>query len=696
MRSLFLRALAGTLLAAVCALPASAQTTPPRQALPLNFAAEEDPGRPKTIHGFDRNAMDTSVSPCQNFFQYACGSWLKENPIPADQSAWGRFNELFENNRLILRNILEKAREAAPTASKEMRQVGDYYAACMDEDGANAAGLKPVEPYLQRVAALSDKGAFPQLVADLHLSGVNVLFGFGSGQDFQDASDVIAVADQGGLGLPDRDYYLQDNPRFTRIRGEYEKHIARMFTLAGATEAEAAQAAQTVMALETALAQASLDRVSRRDTRNLDHRMTVDAAAALMPQFDLKAYMKAVAAPAVADINLYVPDFFKAMSSLVEARPLADWKTYFRWHILRSNAPLLSAPLVDENFAFFGRVLQGRKEQSARWKRCVQATDGALGEALGKAYVEETYGADGAARMAEMVNNLTGALRENIQQLDWMTPATRKQALAKLSTIANKVGHPTKWKDYSEVAISRKDAVANKAAVARFDWKRDLEKIGQPVDKDEWFMTPPTVNAYYDPQNNNINFPAGILQPPFFDKSVDDAVNYGAIGAVIGHELTHGFDDQGRRFDAQGNLKDWWTEQDAKAFEERAECFVQQYGSYKAIDEVGLNGQLTLGENVADNGGLRIAFLALMRSLKDQDKQQIHGFSPAQRFFLGWGQVWCNAYTPETARLRAQTDPHSPGNHRVNGVVSNMPEFAEAFGCKVGDPMVRENACRVW
>ncbi len=691
MRYLPIHAVACALFATVFALPASSQ------GLPLNFAAQEDPGRPKTIQGFDQKAMDPSVSPCQNFFQYACGTWLKENPVPADQPAWGRFNELFENNRLILRNILEKAREATPTASREMRQVGDYYAACMDEDGANAAGLKPIEPYLGRAASLRDKSEFAKFVAELHLSGVNVLFGFGSGQDFQNAADVIAVADQGGLGLPDRDYYLQDNPRFTRIRGEYQAHIARMFALAGASDADAKRDADTVIALETALAEGSLDRVSRRDTRNLDNRMKVSEAAALMPAFDFPAYMKAALTPDVSDINIYVPNFFKALSNQIEARPVDDWKTYFRWHILRSNAPLLSAALAEENFAFYGRVLQGRKEQPARWKRCVQSTDGALGEALGKAYVEETYGKDGAARMAAMVNNLTEALRENIEQLDWMTPATRRQALTKLSTVANKVGHPTKWKDYGEVSISRKDAVANRSAIARFDWKRDLDKIGKPVDKDEWFMTPPTVNAYYDPQNNNINFPAGILQPPFFDKSADDAVNYGAIGAVIGHELTHGFDDQGRRFDADGNLKDWWTEEDAKAFEKRAECFVQQYGNYKAIDEVGLNGQLTLGENVADNGGLRIAFLALLRSMTEEGKKKvIDGFSPAQRFFVGWGQVWCNAYTPETARLRAQTDPHSPGNHRVNGVVSNMPEFAEAFGCKPGDPMVRENACRVW
>jgi putative endopeptidase len=684
-------ALAGILLAGFLGTPVAAQQ------LPLNFAAAQDPEGPKTIHGFDRTAMDTSVSACQNFFQYACGSWLKANPIPADQSAWGRFNELFENNRLILRGILEKAREASPGAPEEYRKVGDYYAACMDEDGANAAGLKPINGMLSRVSSLSNKSDLAKLVADLHLNGVNVLFGFGSGQDFQNAADVIAVADQGGLGLPDRDFYLEDNARFQRIREAYREHVVKMFTLAGDSEADAARNADVVIALEKSLAEASLDRVSRRDTRNLDHRMPIAEAAKLMPHFDFPTYLREVKTPKVDDINVFVPKFFESLSKEIETRDLTEWKTYFRWHILRATAPMLTDALAQENFAFYGKVLQGRKEMPARWKRCVQATDAALGEALGKAYVEQTYGKDGAARMAEMVRNLTEALREDIEQLDWMTPATRQQALKKLSTIANKVGHPTKWRDYSSVTISRKDPVANFTAVSKFDFARDLAKIGKPVDKEEWFMTPPTVNAYYDPQNNNINFPAGILQPPFFDKTVDDAVNYGAIGAVIGHELTHGFDDQGRRFDADGNLKDWWTEEDAKAFEARAECIVQQYGNYKAIDDVGLNGLLTLGENVADNGGLRIAYLALLRSLSPDEKTRvIDGFSPAQRFFLGWGQVWCNAYTPETARLRAQTDPHSPGNYRVNGVVSNMPEFAEAFGCKPGDPMVRENACRVW
>lgn len=667
------------------------------QVLPLNFATSEDPTKPKVIHGFDRNAMDTSVKPCDNFFQYACGTWLKQNPIPADQSAWSRFNELFENNRLVLRNILEKAREAPPTASAEVRKVGDYYAACMNEDRANELGAQPLEPLIAEVAGVTDKSAFSSLVGRMQRRGFGMMFNFGSGQDFQNASEQIAVMDQGGLGLPDRDYYLKDDERFQKIRAAYREHVKKMFALAGDSEETAARHAEAVMAIEKSLAEVSMDRVARRDTRNLDHRMPIAAAAKLMPNFDFTAYLAAAGAPAKGDVNVYVPAFFEGLNTQIAGVDLDDWKTYFRWHILHSAADMLSDAFVNESFDFYGKTLQGRKELPERWKRCVAATDGALGEALGKIYVEETYGKEGGARMAEMVKNLELALRQDIENLPWMTTATKKQALAKLDTMANKVGHPIKWRDYSSVKIDRQDRLGNQMHADRFQWDRDIAKIGAPVDKEEWFMTPPTVNAYYDPQNNNINFPAGILQPPFFDKSVDDAVNYGAIGAVIGHELTHGFDDQGRRFDAQGNLKDWWTDEDAKAFEARAKCFVDEYAGFRAVDDVHLNGELTLGENVADNGGVRIALMALKRAMsKDELAKKVDGFTAEQRFFLGFAQVWCGEYTPETARLRAQTDPHSPGVYRANGTVSNMPEFAEAFGCKAGDAMVRENACRVW
>lgn len=667
------------------------------QVLPLNFATSEDPTKPKVIHSFDLNAMDRSVNPCNNFYQYACATWIKKNPIPADQSSWSRFNELFENNRLLLRNILEKAREAPPTASAEVRQVGDYYAACMNEDRANTLGAQPLKPLMAEVAGLADKKEFAALVGRMQRRGFGMLFQFGAGQDFQVASQQIAVIDQGGLGLPDRDYYLKDEERFQKIRAAYPEHVRKMFALAGDSEQAATRNAEAVMAIEKALAEGSMDRVARRDTRNLDHRMPIAQAAKLIPNFDFMAYLAAAQAPKNGDINVYVPAFLETLDKEIASTGLEDWKTYFRWHILHGAASMLSNDFVNENFDFYGKTLQGSKELPERWKRCVSATDSSLGEALGKIYVEETYGKEGDARMAEMVKNLELALREDIENLPWMTPVTKKQALGKLDTMANKVGHPTKWKDYSSVKIDRQDRVGNQMQADRYQWDHDIAKIGAPVDKEEWFMTPPTVNAYYDPQNNNINFPAGILQPPFFDKAVDDAVNYGAIGAVIGHELTHGFDDQGRRFDALGNLKDWWTEEDAKAFEARAKCFVDQYAGFRAVDDVHLNGELTLGENVADNGGVRIALMALKRGMsKDELAKKVDGFSAEQRFFLGFAQVWCGEYTPEAARLRAQTDPHSPGAYRTNGTVSNMPEFAEAFGCKTGDAMVRENACRVW
>lgn len=667
------------------------------QVLPLNFATSEDPTKPKIIHGFDRSAIDATAKPCNDFFQYACGSWVKQNPIPADQSSWGRFNELAENNRLILRGILQKAQEAPPSAPAETRKIGDYYAACMDEARANSLGSKPLDPLMAQVAEVSDKKAFAALVGGMQRRGFPMMFSFGSGQDFQDASEQIAVIDQGGLGLPDRDYYLKDEERFQKIRTAYVAHLQKMFELAGDTADAAANHAAAVMGIEKALAEASMDRVARRDTRNLDHRMPITEAAKLFPNFDLAAYLSAAGAPPSGDINVYVPAFLKGLNQQIEETSLDNWKTYFRWHVLNAAASMLSDAFVNEDFDFYGKTLQGRKELPERWKRCVSATDGALGDALGKVFVEDTYGKQGEARMSAMVKNLELALRADIESVPWMTPATRKQALIKLDAITNKIGHPKKWKDYSSVTITRQDRLANQMNADRYQWDRDMAKIGAPVDKGEWFMTPPTVNAYYDPQNNNINFPAGILQPPFFDKSVDDAVNYGAIGAVIGHELTHGFDDEGRRFDAEGNLKDWWSEADAKAFEERTKCFVEEYGGFRAIDDVHLNGELTLGENVADNGGLRLALMALDRAMsKRQLSRKIDGFTGPQRFFLGFAQIWCGEYTPEAARLRAQTDPHSPGKYRVNGTVSNMPEFAEAFGCKAGDAMVRAQACRVW
>jgi putative endopeptidase len=646
--------------------------------------------------GFDIGALDRSANPCDDFYQYACGTWMKKNPIPPDQAIWGRLSELAERNREILRQILEKAAVENSKRDATEQKIGDFYASCMDEKGIDAKGFAPIEPELKRIAALADRKALVDEIVRLHQWGVNALFNFGSGQDFKDSSQVIAQADQGGLGLPDRDYYFKEDPKSVELRKQYVAHVGKMFELLGIPATEAAAKARTVMDVETGLAKGSLDVVSRRDPAKIYHKMSAQELAGLSPAFSWPRYFAEVGAPPIHSLNVAVPDFFKQMQTLIESRPLDDWKTYLTWHLVHSAAPLLPAPFVNANFEFYGRTLTGAKELRPRWKRCVTYTDGDLGEALGREFVERTFGAQGKERTLKMVQALEQALGNDIRQLDWMTPETRQKALDKLHAITNKIGYPDKWRDYSSVAIVRGDALGNDQRATEFEFKRQLNKIGKPVDRTEWEMTPPTVNAYYDPLMNNINFPAGILQPPFFDNRMDDAVNFGAIGAVIGHELTHGFDDEGRQFDANGNLRDWWTPQDATEFKKRAACFVNEYSGFTAVDDVKLNGELTLGENTADNGGLRIAYMALMSVLAAHPEQNIDGFSPAQRLFLSWGQVWCQNATPEALRLQASVNPHSPGRERVNGVVQNMPEFEKAFSCKAGQPMVRQPVCRVW
>lgn len=643
--------------------------------------------------GFDVNALDRSVSPCDNFYQFACGTWLKNNPVPADQSNWGRFNELHERNQRILRDILETSSAKQARSSVEQK-IGDYYSACMDEKGIAGKGTAALKPFLDRINALKDKDALTAELVKLHMSGVGVMFSVSSGQDLKNAEEVIANVDQGGLGLPERDYYFKTDPKSVETRTKYVAHIQRMFELLGFKDAAAR--AKTVMDIETALAKGHLDVTSRRDPHKLYHRMPVKELASLTPSIDWKSYLPAVGPP-VQSINVAVPEFFKTLESQIKNVSLDDWKTYLTWHVIHAAAPLLPEAFVNENFEFYGRILTGAKELRPRWKRCVQYTDGDLGEALGQKYVELTFGQQGKERMLRMVKALEVALERDINQLNWMTPTTKKRATEKLHAIANKIGFPEKWRDYSGLEVKPGDAIGNSFRANTFEFKRQMAKIGKPVDKREWFMTPPTVNAYYDPQNNNINFPAGILQPPFFDNKMDDAVNFGAIGAVIGHELTHGFDDEGGQFDAKGNLDNWWSEADAKEFAKRTACVQDQYADYSATPDLKLNGKLTLGENVADNGGLRIAYMALMDTLAGKPKAKTDGFTPEQRLFLGWGQIWCENKTEQSARLRAQTDPHAPGEHRVNGVVSNMPEFQNAFGCKPGQPMVRsDKACRVW
>jgi endothelin-converting enzyme/putative endopeptidase len=648
--------------------------------------------------GVDSAALDRSVKPCQDFYRFACGGWRKANPIPADRPIWDRFAELAARNEATLRTLLEKA--AAPDPSRDAidRKIGDYYAACMDEAAVEQKGASPIQGLLARIDAIKDPAGLAQVLGMLHASSVPALFVFETDPDFKDASVELANIDQGGLGLPERDYYLNDEPRYADVRHAYPGHVEAMLVRLGESKEAAARDAQTVLAIETELAKASLDVVKRRDPANLYHKMMRNDLAALAPAFNWDRYFAEIPAPPFADVNVIWPDFLKGMNALLVARSLDDWKTYLRWHVVHDAAPLLSTPFVDENFAFYQKRLTGTAELRPRWKRCVARTDDDLGEALGQRFVEATFGGGAKERMQQMVLALEGALDRDIRGLPWMTETTKKRALQKLGAIANKIGYPEKWRDYSALRIERDDAFGNAQRAAAFEVARELRKIGGKVDRMEWGMTPPTVNAYYSPPENNVNFPAGILQPPFFDKAGDDAFNYGAIGAFIGHELTHGFDDEGRQFDADGNLVDWWTTEDAREFEKRAACLTEQYSGYEFATGVPVNGALTLGENVADHGGLRLASMALQQTLAPVKGAAVDrdGFSPEQRFFLGWAQVWCENRHDEIAKLLAQTDPHSPPEYRVNGVLGNMPEFQKAFSCAPDAAMVRSNICRVW
>ena len=621
---------------------------------------------------------------------------MANNPIPPDQARWDRGSELAERNRAILRNILEKASVNDPKRTPVEQKIGDFYGACMDESGIEKLGTQPLKPEFDAINAAPSKSALVGILARLHLLGINAMFRFGSSPDLKDSMHMIGDADQGGLGLPDRDYYLKDDPKSVELRKQYVVHVQKMLELSGSTAAKAASEAQAVMHFETELAKGSLDRVSRRDPDQLYHKLTVHQLSSLDPAIDWPKYFQGIGAPPINDLNVSVPNFFRTLESAIVQTSLDDIKTYLRWHLLHGEAALLPKGFVDEDFHFYHQILTGAKEIQPRWKRCVAATDNDLGFALGQKYVEENFPPDAKARTLNMVQTIEKALGQDIQTLSWMTPATKQEAVVKLRAVANKIGYPDKWRDYSSVKIAPGDAVGNDERATEFEVRRDLDKIGKQVDRTEWFMTPPTVNAYYNPTENNINFPAGILQPPYFDNKMDAAVNHGGIGSVVGHELTHGFDDQGRKFDPQGNLKDWWTPEDAKEFEKRAQCFIDEYSSFQPIDGIHLNGKLTLGENTADNGGVRLAFMALLDSLKSKPQPKIDGYTPEQRFFLGWGQVWCQNVRPEMSRMLVQVDPHSPGRERVNGVLQNMPEFRQAFACRVGQPMVREPACRVW
>ena len=653
----------------------------------------------KPAAGFNVDNIDKNVDPCVDFYQYACGNWIKNAEIPADRPSWQSFSELDESNIAVERGILEKAAAGGAGRNAIDQKIGDLYGSCMDEKAADAKGIAPLKPELDRIAAVKDKGALIEEIAHIQLIGPNPLFNFYSAADLHNSDQVIAYIDQGGLSLPDRDYYLKDDADKVEMRKHLAEYATQLFVLAGQAPRQAASSAEQVLLVETLLAADSMDRTKRRDPKNRDHKMTRDEAIALAPDFNLNRFFTAMGAPDFTVLNVTNPDFFKQVNGVVASLPLDTLKTYVSWHVLRAASPWLSQPFVDANFKM-RQALTGQKQNQDRWKRCVDLVDGSIGEGLGQRYVEATFGAEGKQRMLKMVDALEESLGQDIQGLSWMSDETKKQAKVKLAAIRNKIGYPDVYRDYSSVTIKKDDLLGNVQRATEFESKRQIAKIGKPLDRKEWGMTPPEVNAYYSGSFNEIVFPAGILQPPFFDKSMDDAVNFGGIGLVIGHELTHGFDDQGRKFDPSGNLRDWWTEQDGKEFEKRVSCVADEYSNFVAVDNLKLNGRLTLGENTADNGGARIALAALERLIAEdktgKEGQSIDGFTPQQRFFLGFGRVWCEKQRPEYLRMQVSTNPHSPGKYRVNGVVQNMPEFQKAFGCKAGQAMVAENACHVW
>jgi putative endopeptidase len=655
------------------------------------FAQSAGPAHPPVL---DVTSLDPSVDPCTDFFTYACGGWLKKNPIPPDKTSWGATNKLWDDNKLLLRQILEGAAAGGPAREPVKQKIGDYYADCMDEKAIESAGASPLKDGLERIGRMRSKRDIARVAAGM--PGLSVPFAFVSDQDYKNSSQVIAELDQGGLGLPDRDYYLKTDAKSVELRQAYVAHVQKIFELLGDAPGVAASEAQTVLRIETALANGSLTQVERRDPKLLYHKMTIQDLASLSASFKWKEYFSRTGQPGLQSLNVTAPDFFKTMGATLKREDLNSWKAYLRWQLANANAPYLSSAFVNADFDFFGKTLTGAEELQPRWKRCVSYADNDLGEALGQAYVQRAFPPEAKQRAQKMVKQIENAMQQDIEGLSWMSPATKQQALEKLHTLANKIGYPDKWRDYSALTIARDDYMGNVLRARGFEFNRQIAKIGKPLDRGEWGMTPPTVNAEYNTRLNDINFPAGILQPPFFDPGADDAPNYGDTGATIGHELTHGFDDEGRQFDAQGNLRDWWTAEDGKQFDERTSCVSDQYSQYVAVDDIKINGQLTMGENVADLGGLMLAYMAWKAETGGKKLDSMDGFTPAQRFFIGYGQSWCSDTRDETKRLYATIDPHAPDKYRANGVVSNTPQFQEAFQCKTGSAMVREKRCRVW
>jgi len=662
---------------------------------PLRFPAAALVAASACLASFDPKDMDLSASPKVDFYQYAEGGWMKANPVPADRSQWGSFDELEAHNERILRGILDRATAAKAPGFVE-KLVGDFYASGMDETAVEALGSTPLKPLLDRVSALGSTAEFGALAAELHMKGVGVLYAFGSEQDPKDSENVIAGQGQGGLGLPDRDYYFRDDDASKKTRDKYVAHVAAMLALLGDTPAVAKEESLAVMRVETALAAGSKKTEDLRDPVANYHKLPLADIQKLSPHLDWNAYLKGmglVPQPAAIDINQ--PEFVQALDKEIASAPLSDWKAYLRWHVVHDNAPFLSKAFVAENFAFYGKELEGTPQIRDRWKRVLSVIDGQVGEALGQLYVAEAFPPESKVRMLKLVNNLKATLRGRIQNLEWMDDPTRVAALRKIDAMGVKIGYPDKWIDYTGLVIDRGSYVLNVLRATEFGVRRDIAKIGKPVDRTLWGMTPPTVNAYYNPAMNEVVFPAGIMQPPFYDAKADDAVNYGAIGAGIGHEMTHAFDDEGRQFDENGNLSDWWTAESAKRFKERSAKIVKQFSGYVAIDKTPVNGELTQGENIADLGGIKIAYASLMKTLQGKPEERIDGFTPEQRFFLSFASIWRVNQRPESLRLQINTDPHSPARFRVNGPFSNLGEFIAAFDVPEGSPMRRAPADRV-
>jgi putative endopeptidase len=654
----------------------------------------------RELRVFDPSLVDTSVSPCENFYRFSCNNWFNRNPLPADQAAYGRFTELFELNRLHLKEILEEASKSDSNREPNEQKIGDEYASCMDTAAINKLGLTPIKPELDRIAALRRPDELPVLLAHLHTIGVDAFFDFSATQDFANAEQVISFYNASGLGLPERDYYFRTDAKSEEQRKQYVDHVRKMFVLAGEPEEQAAKDANTVMAIETRLAKASLTITEQRDPQNLNHPTDVAALSKFMTHFRLVDYVEAAHAPASGKVNESEPKFMAEFNALIATTPIDQIRTYLRWHLLHSYAGTsMPEAFETESWNFYAHILNGAEKQQERWKRCTSRVDREMGEALGQAYVAKYFPPEEKQQALDMTLAIEQAMSKDIDSLDWMSPATKEQAKEKLKTVMNKIGYPEEWRDYSKLVIVRGDALGNLERVRQFNFNRELAKIGKPVDKGEWTMSPPTVNAYYDPQQNNVNFPAGYFQPPFFSDKEDAAANYGDMGSTIGHELTHGFDDEGRQFDKEGNLKDWWTKDDEAKFTQKAQCMVDQYDAIEAVPGLHLNGKLTLGENLADLGGLWLAWVAWQDKAEAEHLDmaaKADGYTPEQRFWIAYAQQWCTQTRPEQLRSQAQTDPHAPDEYRTNSVLQDLPAFAKSFNCKLPDKMVSAKPCRVW